>query len=497
MKKSLAAFLFFILAYVSIPACYGQELTDFPQDLSFFVLKENKKCLVSFKVEGQKGDKLKLEVSKDGLKLQELNREVDESLLLNFSTSIDAGLHDYNFQLYKDDSLLKSAEKVLCGEAILIYGQSNGLAIAGVDEYERSYDDRWTRNFTLTDIYAKGGWYPAKDPFAEVGVLGLSLAEHFVKQDKMPIAIINGSVGGQNIDQLSERNLENPKDRSTLYGHFLSRLDSASTIDKVKAFIWVQGEAETSAGEAAMKAYPQKFDKLYKNIQSDFPPIDRFIVIQNTLMAEGIGEAGIIRNAQSDFMDTYPEITTLASVGQTDSFDGVHYGRSGYERLAWLVYNNLKNPDMASPKLRGVIQDLGSGYIRLVFDEGYKMELLRVRNLWYKQRVFDSFLFINGQNYQLNSLKTVRNEVWLEVKDIKNVETITYLPSFFSDEFTRHYDGPTIKAQNGYSALTFYNARITEVKKQQPRRLLPLLSLPPIIEWFKGSLPIKKQQTIK
>lgn len=467
--KNLAVTFLVLLSFIA----KGLETTKFPITKQFYTQDDNQKAIViigfmnNFTIES--GYSIRVLANSRTYFYQK--GKLNGSEQTEIPISINSGLIRYDFELYQhekgDSTLVQKSSDILCGDAFVIYGQSNGNALFGLQEFSPMMDDSWIRNFMLPDG-DKELWYRAKLPDSKVGVLGLSLASRLVKDQGMPICILNGSVGGERIENLGFRNRDNPTDRTTYYGDLLARVKGAQSIKKITGFIWFQGEAETSTNAEDKDKYPGQLDTLYNNILMDFPPIDEFIVMQINLLKDGLGEAGIIRNAQSEIGEKYTKVTSLATVGQTYYNDGIHYGWPGYVSIATMIksfFNNYhyakrKDPSYTSPRIQKAFVDKEMGVLRLVFEKHHKVFLEDYNERPYGRRYVNPFVYINGKNNQIEAISTFANEVRLQIIDLENAESITFLPSFFSDENTRVYDGPVIKNQHGFSALTFYDFKI-------------------------------------
>lgn len=408
----------------------------------------------------------------NGDTISQLSNILIPNQIWDWSLSISGGLTNYSFFLYENTgnikTLVKKAEKVVCGDVFIIYGQSNGNAYSGVDDYNASnYNDEWIR----TAIFSNSNnleWFKGLERKSRIGSLGLWISKLSSEGQNVPIALINGSEGGKSIDQLGFRNNANPKDKSTFYGNLLSRVCEASSIHSIKGFIWFQGEAETSAGVQSMVQYLGKLETLYANINFDFPSIEKFVVMQINLLSNGVGEAGIIRNHQANFRINDPKVGRLATVGHTFSYDGVHYGREGYESLATMIYKYFDknvylkppNSNYSSPRLQAAVKDLGMNRLRLIFEDNQSVSLEEYMDRHYGRRYINPYIFINGQNNQLIGIESVGNEIRLAIPNLSLADKVTYLPSFFSDANSPGYDGAAIKNAEGFTALTFYNFQI-------------------------------------
>ncbi|MEZ4995760.1 MAG: hypothetical protein R2824_35415, partial [Saprospiraceae bacterium] len=162
-----------------------------------------------------------------------------DSAAFAFEYTIPAELKEYAFKIWgtAGDQKYHEAEAcgVVAGDVYLVYGQSN--AVAGASNFDR---DVFIRNFgrrnfgddTLTTWHRRlddHNPYPFIDK--QPGNWAQRLAKNIIEQHQIPIAVINGAVGGQVIENLTADpyNHFNP---STIYGQWLTRVDQAGIRNK-------------------------------------------------------------------------------------------------------------------------------------------------------------------------------------------------------------------------------------------------------------------------
>lgn len=95
-----------------------------------------------------------------------------------FPVALQAKPQEYSFRFFihvgGDSTLVHSVDRVVCGDFIALYGQSNMVAQADYDAVLASVDDRLLRNFTFNqDIYQLNQltWFPSKQPYGHTGGL--------------------------------------------------------------------------------------------------------------------------------------------------------------------------------------------------------------------------------------------------------------------------------------------------------------------------------------
>ncbi len=190
-------------------------------------------------------------------------------------------LSEYDFKFYsfrnKDSVLVKEANEVVCGDNILIYGQSNALADASEELPKFKDEFRYGRTTFADFVKDEYTWVITKQwNFWTAGLLGLEIQKQLIDKYKVPIGIINGSVGNKSIEELSIRDEVNHDNPNTIYGRMLRRAKAFSLDKNVKIIVWRQGESE-ALDPFYKNDYDKKFDKFRKQLYEDYPGIKKNI----------------------------------------------------------------------------------------------------------------------------------------------------------------------------------------------------------------------------
>jgi len=345
------------------------NLTSFPRNYQLYARNINNKAIIE--IFGT------AENSIDSLitKVYRSNEIVSRTAIVaqsnfSFNLEIDALLHNYTVKLFAKESngvetLIKSTNHITAGDVYVINGQSNAWAI----DYDNKYNTQdlpasaqWVRTtgamhvYNSTAIYPEAentDWFPANGKAPDirggaqlvgngmVGVLGMRLGINLVESQDVPIAIINGAGGGGAISfyqKTSNNDLDVP------YGRLQYRLNNSGLKDKIKAFIWNQGE--NNAGDTS-EDYKNAMNQLYSSFTSDFT-FDKFYVIQTPPGCNSSTGHQTIREAQRQFVEETDNTGILTRHGfsldpnQSDGnyflSDGCHYHAHGYEVIAdWIA----------------------------------------------------------------------------------------------------------------------------------------------------------------
>lgn len=469
----------FICLTVCLPTV-GQSLVTFqtlPLDLQLYARDGANQALVV--VEGTLTDatvqKVACLLRRNGKLVQQQRITLANARTFRFAPTIRAELAEYSIQLYAyratgDSVLLAERKRLLCGDAFVIYGQSNAIG----DVSQVQVDDKYMRQCGFPPAGADPNaiqiqWYSATQPYASVGAFGLSMAEAMMAVTNVPVCLINGAEGGANLGQLTDRNPNKPTDLTTFYGRLLYRTRWAGFQGQVKALFFKQGEAEAGSSVAD---YPASFDRLYRLLRQDYGNGPIFYVSQINIMGAGQPNVGELRDFQRRLKTIYPVgLENIATVG-TPGYDGVHYSLNGNRQIAREqarqvlrdVYGLADTLQINSPNIRKVVQNSRNDTLTLVFDPEMQMtwsadSVLDHGNGRYTRRLIDVF-YPNGQTGQVSAGRAAGNRVQIALKQPAVVQTLTYLPPYFSDAQNSFYDGPVLKNGRGMRAFSFNNVPV-------------------------------------
>lgn len=402
------------------------------------------------------------------------------------SSRIDAGLHEFRFELLlsnaeKDSSVLV-ADSVVCGDAFIITGQSNSHASSIYSKYSsqwcrsfgvktgyETYNDddkkvRWGRaTGNLEGLTRGGGWF-VKNKFG-VGAWGMELMRLIVEKHKIPVCIINGGSGSSSIEK---NMLKTPEKASleTSFGRLAYRVNQAGLSNKVKAILWHQGESNSnyqqdkSIPEDNYRIYSENFDILFNDWKSVYTGLEKVYLFQ---LHPGCGGdyQSEMREVQCQIADHYKMVEIMSTTGVT-GHDGCHFSYDGYCEFAQRIFPLLsrdfygETPEgiITPPKLLSAVYTQ-KDEITLQFDQPvYFDEKLEMNDKthWMK----DQFFF--GDERRPNLVREMRAEgdrIVLKMKGKTFYDCITYLPNKNYLNTDDVYEGPWVFGENGIGALSF------------------------------------------
>lgn len=280
------------------------------------------------------------------------------------SVQIPAELAGYHFQLWgiSGDTAYLEAEAcdVVAGDAYVILGQSNAGAFppimapdssrAYMDIFVRSFGKvannattmRWRRDFFDENLYALDGY---------IGQWGRVLGRQLAREQGVPVAIINGGIGGISINQMLPAGT-NRYDTAHAYGRFYQRMAQAGLLQRVRAVLFFQGETNALPSyNETVQSYQNKYLQLRNYWQLDYQP-EREYVFQ---IRPGCwqGNFHIIQEAQRRLPQLIPGLSLMSATGMNHG--GCHYFfREGYERAGLDIYRLLAKDLYGAPEMHDI-----------------------------------------------------------------------------------------------------------------------------------------------
>ncbi|AWV98145.1 sialate O-acetylesterase [Arcticibacterium luteifluviistationis] len=448
------------------------SFTEFPEDMQLYSRSENDTALVDIvgTIENSDYQKAVVKLFLDNKLSASFNIDgMKTDSEVSFQIPIKAQLAEYTFEFWlknsSDSLLVKSAKKVLCGDAFVIYGQSNAVSYPNYWVLNDSISKKYTRNYVhyFGSSHKDDGWHDAT--FPEVGSLGKWFVKSYTEREQVPILVINASLGGTNLKYLIERNPELLHEVHRPYGLMLKRIFD-SKVKSIKGFIFLQGESEATTSLNDVNAYPELFREFKTSLSLDAPPIERFYVYQLGVMnVHALWEAGKLREFKRQLPKFYNDVSVVPAtgIGYYD-FDGLHYSLAGYGLLAKWLFNSYQAFEYGlkqyeSPDLKKVINLKGEKKLKLVFNQEVTVKD-SINFGYYTSYMKDQFYGGRVSGF-VNSIEREGKNIFLHYESLP-AQTLTYLPGFFNDPEGKPYSGPYIKNRLGTPVLTFYEVEIQD-----------------------------------
>ncbi len=313
---------------------------------------------------------LKLYADDKLVKTETAKPAADNSYCL--TTKLKAGLIKYKVEFGTrsgaTETVVQSVKNLVCGDAWLIDGQSNALALdtgeqspLDTSEWIRSYggptgrgdSSNWVRDrfgdntqespSKRTNLWCSPAWRQLPGSETALGWWGMDLAKKLLASHKMPICIIQAAVGGTRIDE-HKRNEAKPLDLSTMYGKMLWRVRSARLTHGIRGVLWHQGEADQGLdgpdGGYGWETYQQYFVNLSLAWKQDMPNIRHYYVFQ--IWPNGCGQGGghgdMLREVQRTLPRLYSNMDVMSTLGIKPP------GPCHYPLVGWSEFVRLMQP---------------------------------------------------------------------------------------------------------------------------------------------------------
>ena len=344
------------LPHVAYPQAFKIDWVKYPMNFQLYPRDtETQKAEVEFKGKLQslnQIDSLILEIhdSRGQRQQEKLNPQQDGSF--EHQVTIKAGLHSYRFLVTAftngEAYLLHEAKDVVAGDAYLIYGQSN--AQAGQSKHDLSPFIR-TFNRRLQDgdtIFTWSARTSNQDNHLFIdalpGDIGQRFAKRIIETHGIPVAIINGAVGGQVItDLLPINSLQLTK--NTMYDDWKERVNKSGLNQHIRSIIWHQGESDGLVFYCrTTEYYTDRFLKMKHFWERDFSGFDKIYMFQSQACT-GFGIMPNcmiqIQEAQRQLALQDAKIEILATGHYQQLTDGCHYSVEEYQKMGDDLYAQM------------------------------------------------------------------------------------------------------------------------------------------------------------
>ncbi len=493
MKRLYGSLILFLYYF----SATGQLVFDqSPRDLQLYPRDANSQAVVvvSGKMSAAGYTKIGMQVLRAGTLTKVISQTLEPAVsnsIFSLSAVIKAEPAEYAFRvfIYKgaDSTLVANRVRVVCGDVYILHGQSNALALSDFETlYSFNFDDTYLRNAT----YPYGGtpaqmsWYPAKQPYGNVGGFGLTIQRLILQNYGIPTCVLDGAKGGTDIVDLSARdpnNHANPGNyyagpgssfEDVLYGKLLYRAKWAGVAKQVKAIIWKQGEEDANSG---LPGYAGKFATLYKQFREDYGDA-RIYVSQINILDMPHDSAAALRDFQRRTKYLFKNVESIATVG-TPGYEGVHYSGLAHQRMAFEqfrqiardIYGSKDTLQINSPDIKKTFYNTRKDSITLVFDDDMQM-------VWKNDTTFYNFsngaiidhlqqrdfFYLDRQSGLVTGGSVNGNRLVISLKQPASAKVLRYLPAFFSTNASPFYDGPTLRNTRGMRAFSFDNVPIAD-----------------------------------
>lgn len=381
------------------------------------------------------------------------------------SSRIHASLSEYRFtvSLRKQggaDSVIALRDSIVCGDALLIGGQSNSIfghagQGAGPNQFCRTFGLNFSRSQRDTLWGIASGVGNGGGP--NVGAWGMRMARLYTQQTGVPVCIINGGVGGTTIEQ-HQRNDAAPLTLSSIYGSMLYRVQKSGLARNVRAMFWYQGESNTITNYAA------NFRALRQDWLEDYPNLKKLYVVQ-IRPGCAAGPHSELRELQRTLPDSFPDVVGYSPMG-VPGHDGCHYVAAGYDTIGVQLFRLLGRDflgqtdtvDIGSPNIRDAFFTTAEqNQVAIVFSNAkHGLILTPDVTIGGTIRTFADAFFLNDSVRAVRSARAVGDTVFLELDGRYPMARLSYIPSQNYAVAPAVYEGPWIVNSRGVGAFSFH-----------------------------------------
>jgi hypothetical protein len=397
------------------------------------------------------------------------SRKLSADKTYAFSVKLKPGLIKYKVEFGSKnggrETVLHTVTNLVCGDAYIIEGQSNAEA----NDYGKAvnpYTSGWVRSYgsmagdpegARLKLWGNAVSYDNKGSKLQIGYWGIELAKQLVENQKIPIFVINGAVGGTRID-VHQRNPTNPEDVETIYGRLLWRVREARLTHGIRGVLWHQGESDQGAdgptGRYGWETYRQYFVDMSAAWKQDYPNIQHYYIFQIWPKSCSMGINGsdnMLREVERTLPSYFSNMSVMSTLGIKPP-GPAHYPPAGYAEMARLIcplverdnYGKVFTTSITPPDLKKAYYTSGKkDEIALEFDQPMA---------W--SNSLTSQFYLDGEANNVTSGSVSGKVVTLKLKGASAAKKIMYLDSKSWNE------NNLLNGENGIAALTFCDVPI-------------------------------------
>ncbi len=384
------------------------------------------------------------------------------------STKLEPGLVKYKVEFGTaatgKQTVLDTVGNLVCGDVYLINGQSNAIA-TDFGEEEPTYRSEWIRTYggMSGDAKSSTSWGAAvhrnrNEEKLQIGYWGMELGRRLVENQRIPICILNGAVGGTRIDQ-HQRNSADPEDLNTIYGRLLHRVRQAKLTHGVRGVIWHQGENDQGAdgptGQFGWETYRKYFLAMAAAWKEDYPNIQHYYLFQIWPKSCAMGFKGSdnrLREVQRTLPNAFSNMSIMSTLG-VEPPGGCHFPAAGYGELARLMCP-LVERDNYEKRSQGSITP--PNFVRAFYTSKNRTEIVMEFDQPVKwDDALASQFYLADEGGKVKSGRKEGNAITLKLDSPSKARMLTYLDS-------DHWSQKTLlRGENGIAALTFCEVPIS------------------------------------
>ena len=446
-----------------------------PVDNQFFARDDNNEGTLYYNgtlTESADSVFLKLYADDKLIKTESQQPKADKSYAL--AVKLKPGLLIYKVEfgtkLGNAEKVQRTANNLVCGDAYIIQGQSNAVGYNYENTDKRQdltrMNSPWIRSFggngEVGGDPCTGGWGNAvverltptsPDRIYFISAWGMAMAKKLVEDEKIPICILNGAVGGTRIDEHMPEHVKTANKERAIYSNLKLRVNAARLTHGIRGVLWHQGEADQGYDGPdncyGCEMYQQYWLDLTAAWKQDYPNIRHYYLFQiwpNACSQGGTRNSDKLRDVQRRLSRLYSSLSVVPTL-DIPSGQNCHFKTSDYEKMGLAmvpllerdVYGKVFAQPISAPDLKQASYSTNKkDEITLEFDQPVA---------WIDAQA--SQFHLDDEAAKVVSGSVSGNLLKLKLAAPTTAKTITYLTD-------RKWDSKTLLyGKNGIAALTF------------------------------------------
>ena len=456
-----------------------------PVDNQFFARDDSNEGTLFYRgTQAGAGDTVFLKLYADDKLINTSSQKLKQDRSYSFAMKLKAGLILYKVEFGSGSDATEKVERtvnnLVCGDAYIIEGQSNAVGYNYENTRAREdlthTDSPWIRSFggngEVNGDPLTGGWGNARverikpndpDRIHFISAWGMAMAKKFVENQKIPVCILNGAVGGTRIDEHMPTEFVPANKERPIYANLKKRVVAARLTHGIRGVLWHQGEADQGFDGPnncyGCETYQQYWLDLTAAWKQDYPNIRNYYVYQiypNACSQGGNRHSDKLRDVQRRLGHIFSHLTVMPTL-DIASGASCHFKTSDYEKMGLLMAPLLER-DACGVKFDKPVTaaDLKKAYFASDKKDEIVLEFDQAM-LWDDVQAVQFYL--DGEAGKVISGTSSGTQIVLKLAAPSTAKTITYLTDKKWEPKLLLY------GKNGIAALTFCEVEIGSGKE--------------------------------
>ena len=456
-----------------------------PADSQFFARDDSNEGTLFYRgTQAGESDTVFLKLYADDKLIKTSSQKLKQDRSYSFAMKLKAGLIRYKVEFGAGSGATEKVERtvnnLVCGDAYIIEGQSNAVGYNYENTRAREdlthTDSPWIRSFggngEVNGDPLTGGWGNARverikpndpDRIHFISAWGMAMAKKFVENQKIPVCIFNGAVGGTRIDEHMPTELVPANKDRQIYANLKKRVVAARLTHGIRGVLWHQGEADQGFDGPnncyGCETYQQYWIDLTAAWKQDYPNIRNYYVYQiypNACSQGGNRHSDKLRDVQRRLGHIFSHLTVMPTL-DIASGASCHFKTDDYEKMGLLMAPLLER-DACSVKFDKPVTaaDLKKAYFSSDKKDEIVLEFDQAM-LWDDVQAVQFYL--DGEAGKIVSGTSSGTQIVLKLAAPATAKTITYLTDKKWESKLLLY------GKNGIAALTFCEVEIGSGKE--------------------------------